>query len=162
MIIDEIFVDMDDVIVDFSSGYQQLTGKNIKGEINTKLRTKEESATFWAPIDRIGVPFWFNLEFSSDGKMLWNYIKKYNPSILSSPSRRKESRIGKKLWVKKHLPRTELILCEASQKKKYAHPGAILIDDRVSNINQWIKAKGIGILFESAHQTIQELKRIGI
>lgn len=161
-ILEEIFLDADGVICDFDKAYLELTGKNIKGEINTKKRNKEENAAFWAPIEAAGIPFWFNLEFSDDGRALWRYVKKYDPVILSSPSKRKESEIGKKLWVKKHLLGTELILCPAEEKCKYAHPNAILIDDRVSNIDDWIKAKGIGILFKSAHQSIKELKKLGL
>jgi len=37
-----------------------------------------------------------------------------------------------------------------------------LIDDRKSNIEQWISQGGIGILHTSAADTIQQLKKLGI
>jgi hypothetical protein len=37
-----------------------------------------------------------------------------------------------------------------------------LIDDRPSNIDQWNAAGGIGILFISTAQTIEELKQYGL
>ena len=97
-----------------------------------------------------------------EGKKLWSYVKKYNPKLLSAPSRNENSKIGKKQWVKQHLPNVELILAEAKDKQKYSGENKILIDDRESNINEWRNAGGVGILFTSTDQTIKELKKLGI
>ena len=43
-------------------------------------------------------------------------------------------------------------------KQDYAAPNAILIDDTVSNIEQWIEQGGIGILHTSWQKTIDEFK----
>ena len=37
------------------------------------------------------------------GQELWNFIKPYNPQLLTSPSRNNTSRLGKNLWVRNNL-----------------------------------------------------------
>ena len=148
-----LFVDMDGVLTDFIKGYKELTGIDISGEFH-------DSPNFWKPIDDAGVEFWENLKWTKDGKKLWNYIKKYNPEILSSPSKEIESRVGKKKWVNRELPDVHLILRMPEYKKQYASPEAILIDDRKPNIDDWKGAGGIGILHKSADDTIKQLKNL--
>jgi hypothetical protein len=97
-----------------------------------------------------------------NGKELWEYIKKYNPTLLSAPSRENESRVGKRLWVKNHMPGTPLVLASRANKQNYAKPNAILIDDRPDTIDEWNARGGKGILFISTEQTIDKLKQIGI
>ena len=109
-----------------------------------------------------GVGFWVGMPWMVNGKQLWDHIKPYNPKLLSAPSRSNESRLGKRLWVKNNIPGTELILAYAENKKNYADGNNILIDDRPSNIDQWNAAGGIGILFISTAQTIEELKQYGL
>ncbi len=149
----KLFCDMDGVIVDFIRGFFELTGRDITGAYQTDKK-------FWAPIDAAGHKFWVDLNWTSDGKELWGYIKKYNPELLSSPSRQNDSRVGKHDWVKRELPGVHLILRSASKKQQFASPESILIDDRPSNIEQWISAGGIGILHTSAKETIEQLKKL--
>ena len=92
----------------------------------------------------------------------WDYIKKYNPILLSAPSRNNESRLGKRMWAKRNLPGVKLILSFANNKKNYANENSILIDDREKNINQWKEAGGIGILHTSVASTIAQLKELGL
>ena len=91
-----------------------------------------------------------------------NYIKNYNPTLLSSPSRSNSSRMGKRIWRKRNLPSTKLVLAQAAKKQNYANPNSILIDDRESNIDQWVKAGGIGILHTDTTSTINKLKELGL
>lgn len=151
----KIYCDMDGVLVDFIKGYFELTGKDISGEFHT-------DKTFWDPINKGGVDFWIDLEWTPDGKQLWDYIKKYNPELLSSPSKANDSRVGKRLWVKRELPGSHLILRSAGKKQEFATPNTILIDDRPSNIEQWKDAGGITILHTSAKDTIKQLKQLNL
>jgi len=151
-----VFCDMDGVIVNFNKGYEELTGTKLDG-------TYQTSEEFWDPINKKGSEFWENLEWMPDGKRLWNYISEYYPVILSSPSRRGYgSREGKKNWVDRELPGTSLILEYSFNKQKYSGVDRILIDDRDSNIEQWISKGGIGILHTSTEDTIEQLKNIGL
>lgn len=142
---------MDGVLVDFDKGYFELTGHKLDGE----HRNDEH---FWDPINEAGYDFWINLGWTDDGKRLWNYIKKYNPELLSAPSRQQDSRVAKHDWVKRELPGVQLILRSAKHKKDFAGPNCILIDDRVDNVNDWRKAGGIGIRHVSTKHTIDQLK----
>lgn len=151
-----IYCDMDSVLVDFDRGYQELTG------MTTQQADANGVSAFWDPISQAGAKFWITLNWMSDGKQLWDYIKKYNPILLSAPSREESSKLGKRVWVKRELPGTKLILKYAPQKQEYASPTSILIDDRQKNIDQWEAAGGIGILHTSAANTIEQLKQLGL
>jgi hypothetical protein len=151
-----IYCDMDGVLVDFDLGYQELTG------ITSQQADANGVEAFWSPLSKAGAKFWITLKWMSDGKQLWSYIKKYNPILLSAPSREESSRLGKRVWVKRELPDVKLILKSASQKQQYASPTSILIDDRQKNIDQWNTAGGIGILHTSAANTIKQLKQLGL
>ena len=149
-----MYCDMDGVLVDFDKGYKDLTG------ITTKEADANGPKFFWEPISKAGEKFWTELEWMPDGKELWNYIKKYNPSLLSAPSREKSSRTGKNIWVNNYLPGVKLILANAVDKQNYSGENQILIDDKESNIEQWKSKGGIGILHTSAVDTIKQLKEL--
>ena len=151
-----IYCDMDSVLVDFDRGYQELTG------MTTQQADAIGGDTFWEPLIKAGAKWWITLNWMSDGKQLWDYIKKYNPILLSAPSREESSKLGKRVWVKRELPGVKLILRYAPQKQEYAAPTSILIDDREKNIEQWEAAGGIGILHTSAANTIEQLKQLGL
>ena len=150
----KVYCDMDGVIVDFDKGYKELTGTEASFDT-----PKEE---FWAPIQKAGAEFWIKLQWMHDGKQLWNYIKPYNPQLLSAPSRDESSKIGKFVWVKRNVPGTKLILRSAERKQEFATPNSILIDDRADNIQRWKDAGGVGIHHTSAADTIQQLKDLGL
>ncbi len=153
-----IYSDMDGVLVDFNERFKRFS----KGIPPTEYEQKFGKDKFWELVDGIGVRFWVGMDWMSDGKQLWNYIKEYNPTLLSSPSRSNYSRIGKRIWRKRNLPSTKLVLARAANKQNYADPNSILIDDRESNIDQWIKAGGIGILHTDTASTINKLKELGL
>jgi len=151
----KIYCDMDGVLADFESGYEELTGIDLKGEF-------KKGDDFWDPIKVAGVGFWAGLKWMPGGQELWDYLKPFNPQLLSAPSREQSSRIGKHVWVKHKIPGTKLILRYASQKQELATPESILIDDRQINIDQWEAAGGIGILHTSTANTIQQLQKLGL
>ena len=151
-----IYCDLDGVLVDFDKGYKDLTG------MTTQEANAQGDKVFWEPIKKAGASFWIKLKWMPDGKQLWDYIKQYNPSILSAPSREESSRIGKRVWMKHNLPDAKLILANAVNKQNYSGENQILIDDREKNIEQWRNKGGIGILHTSATDTIKQLKELGL
>ena len=152
----KIYVDMDGVLVDFDGGYEKLTG------MTTREADEKGPEFFWKPISKAGAKWWITLNWMSDGKQLWDYVKKYNPELLSAPSREEASKMGKRIWVKRELPGAKLILRSADKKQEFASPTSILIDDREKNIEQWEAAGGIGILHTDASSTIKKLKELGL
>ncbi len=155
----KIFSDMDGVLTDFDGSFVKYS----KGIQPRDYEKKFGKDGFWELIDgEGGVGFWAGMPWMEDGKEYWNYIKDYNTELLSSPSRSETSRLGKRLWVKNNMPGVKLTLAQAYNKKNYAEPNHILIDDRESNIEQWREAGGIGILHTSASDTIKQLKALGL
>jgi hypothetical protein len=154
----EIYSDMDGVLTDFDASFMKASD----GILPSEYEKNFGKDGFWELIDGKGVGFWVGMPWMSDGKTYWDYIKGYNPILLSSPSRSSTSRLGKRLWVKNNLPGTKLILAQAKDKQNYAQSDRILIDDRPSNIDQWRASGGIGILHTSASDTIRQLKDLGI
>ena len=153
----KIYCDMDGVLCDFDKRFEQFGGMDPDA-----YRAKYGGNKFWDLINKVGAQFWSKMSWMPEGKELWNHIKQYNPKLLSAPSEDYSSRYGKKLWVKENIPGAKLILAKRENKKDYASGKSILIDDREDTINEWRAAKGIGILFTSTSQTINELKKIGL
>lgn len=155
----QIYCDMDGVIADFEARFDHFFGMSPK-----EYEAQYGRRAFWNQIDNnIGVKFWVGIPWMPDGHQLWDYIKKFNPILLSSPSTSESSRIGKRLWVKKYMPNTKLILAYPDQKANYAGEGKILIDDREEpNIRMWRDKGGIGIYHTSTSDTISQLKELGL
>jgi predicted kinase len=153
----KVYCDMDGVIVDFEHGYDRLTGRKAPG-VNSTYNKDD----FWGAITKAGKDFWADLEWMEDGQQLWNYIKQYNPTLLTAPSREESSKIGKQEWIDKNIPGTPVEFRLAHKKQELATPNAILIDDREDNIERWIEAGGIGIRHTSAQSTIKKLNQLGL
>ena len=153
----KLYCDMDGVIVDFEHGYNRLTGRDAPG-----FSSPYDKNEFWSAITKAGAEFWADLEWMPDGQQLWDYIKQYNPKLLTAPSMDPSSKEGKLQWINKHIPGTKAIFKQAKYKQELASPNAILIDDREDNIERWIEAGGIGIRHTSASSTIKKLKQLGL
>ena len=155
----KIYSDMDGVLTDFDKSFEKYS----KGIPPREYEKKFGKDGFWKLIDGEGkVGFWVGMPWMEDAKQYWDYIKNYDVELLSSPSRSETSRLGKRLWVRNNMPGIKLTLAQAYNKKNYAEPNHILIDDRESNIEQWREAGGIGILHTSAADTINQLKALGL
>ena len=155
-----VFCDMDGVLTDFEKRFTSLNPEKLSP---AQYQTKYGIEKFWSFIDEEnGVKFWVGMQWMKDGKELWEYIKKYNPTLLSAPSRNNESRLGKRLWVKNNLPGVKLILSSADKKQNYSGRNKVLIDDRPDNIQQWRAQGGIGILHTNTENTIKQLQAYGI
>lgn len=168
-----IFCDMDGVLTDFSKQFKTLTGENITPK---EYEDKYKKNAFFTVIEDEGESLWSEMEWMSDGKQLWNFIKQFNPTILSAPSRDPKSKTGKQKWLINNIPdlsnhdvqtkcrkgwdgKSKIIL--NSMKYRYATgPNDILIDDTPEKINKWIEAGGTGILHTDTLRTILKLKEI--
>ena len=163
----DVYVDMDGVLTDFERRFEQFAGVTPDEFIAQKtieFGKDKANEQFWDLIDKqIGVRFWAGMPWMPEGEKLYKYLKKYKPTILTSPSREESSRIGKGVWIKRNMSSTPYKFgYKASGKAKYAAPNAILIDDRSDNIEAWKSAGGIGILYKSTDQVINELSKLGL
>jgi len=155
----KIFCDMDGVLTNFDTRFKSINPEKLSP---TQYTNKYGVSKFWDIITKEGVGFWVGMEWMSDGKELWDFIKDKQPTLLSAPSRDPSSRLGKRLWVKNNIPGTKLILASAEKKQNYSGTNKILIDDRPDNISQWKSKGGIGILHTNTQDTIKQLQAYGL
>ena len=153
----KIFLDMDGVLVDFDQQFQDLTGM-----MPREFEAKHGSKGFWEAIETAGVGFWRGMKWMPGGEALYNRASQFDHMLLSSPSRSETSKIGKRLWRRDKTPNNKLTLARSYNKRKFAAPNHILIDDREDNVQQWKDAGGIGILYKSAEQVNKELDKLGL
>lgn len=154
----EIYCDLDGVLVDLHKRMNEIYGYDILPIFGIKFYEYMETLN-----DSENQIFWSNLPQTKDCILLWNYIKKYDPFILTSCSGYKAAAIGKKIWCKNNLGIEESkVICvpHSNTKRKYSAKNKILIDDLRSNIKDWKTKGGKGILHENAEETIFQLKNL--
>jgi len=157
-----IYLDMDGVLVDFEKHLIDTVKMPLSKWM--QLGRKER----WDPVIA-KKDFWHTAPWNPEGKKLLQFVKKYNPHILSAYVEHAYDPNcipGKKSWAmnKAGIPSNQINLVMRSQKKDYAKVGgepAILIDDYDKNTNEFTKKGGIGITFKNANQVIAELKKLG-
>tara|TARA_R110002074_G_scaffold142214_2_gene288677 strand:+ start:1704 stop:2294 length:591 start_codon:yes stop_codon:yes gene_type:complete len=185
----QIFCDMDGVLVDLVGGVgkalyedaptdasanyvkiqqkarEVLDGQPLLSEHLDKTHPnfKKDTRNFLYRVLMDNRRFWMNLEWLPDGKKLWDYIKKYDPVILSKPTDL-QAVIGKKKWVKDNigLPKERVqIRYDKSPYAQYEGKIGILIDDFESNTSKFDAAGGRTVLYKNTQDAITELKAFG-
>ena len=160
----KIYVDMDGVVANFEKRFEDLAGMGAD-EYKDKYGIKE----FWNLIDeKHKVSFWRGIEPMVDAEKLIDFVSNYDYELLTAPSVKKQSVIGKSLWVKDKtgqlFPSLPKVNYKFAKDKHLIKPKLsefdILIDDRQDTIDRWNSAGGTGILHTSANNTITQLKKI--
>ena len=107
--------------------------------------------TFWIPIHEAGAQFWQDLKPFPWVEELLALVKQVTPDwwIVTSPSRKVSSRIGKTLLFASYFGERFDHYHITKDKHLFAAEGVVLIDDRQENIDAFVKAGGDGILFPS-------------
>ena len=161
----KVYVDMDGVVADFDQRFFDLSGMMPK-----EYENKYGKNAFWEFIDEgeHKLKFWIGIPQMSDAQSLMDYVSQYDYEMLTSPSIKQQSLMGKGLWIKNHTSKglfkskPKVNFRFAKNKKDFAASNHILIDDRADTINSWNAAGGIGILHTSASNTINQLKKLGL
>ena len=160
----KIYVDMDGVVADFDKRFKDLSGMSPE-EFESKYSKKE----FWDLIDeKHKVSFWRGIELMPGAQELIDYVSKHDYEMLTAPSLKKQSVVGKSLWIKDQVgtlfSSTPKVNYRQAKLKHLIKPELtkfdILIDDRQDTINRWNSAGGTGILHTSAGNTISQLKKL--
>jgi hypothetical protein len=152
-----IYCDLDQVLVNFMKGADAAVGGSF---------VDADRATRWDKINQVK-GYWEKLEWMPGSKRLYNFIIRYDPSVLSAFSGKDPtSKVGKLKWLAKNtkFTKTNTNLVMRSQKQKYAMSGGksnVLIDDYIKNIKEWEAKGGIGIHHTDVSKTINELKKLG-
>ena len=160
-----IYCDMDGVLADFNGGLKAMESqlKDAGYKSSQDWLDAPLSNDKWKPVVK-NKKFWSTLPLMPQALKLWNYIRSYNPHILSAYARHDPNCIpGKRAWLRKNLRMTDdsrIHLVRRRDKQRYAKRN-LLIDDLSKNIAEWKAAGGTGILHRSAGQTLAQLKKLG-
>lgn len=166
----EIYVDLDGVLADFDSEF--IRRFNIKPDdapkkgVNGATKEDEKRHRRYYNYNILHGEFFYSLGVLPGSQHMMQELAQYNPSILSATGTMHVDivRGHKSKWVNKHFSGVNLkqiILVQRSKDKaQYAHPNAILIDDRSKSIDPWVAAGGIGILHTSPENTLREIREI--
>ena len=150
-----IYVDLDQVLVDFNGGFARIFGEGTPDEfIETYSKNK-----FFKKL-RGYDHFFRELDWMPDGQELWNYIKPFNPVVLTAPVDDMPYCATDKVdWVTENLGE-DVKTIVTPNKFEFASGNAILIDDRDKNIIPWQEAGGIAVKHFSANDSINKLEEI--
>lgn len=159
-----IFLDMDGVISDFASAALRAHGSDLTidqwpvgvWDIETVLGIS--SSQFWAKVNTYG--FWRNIAPYPWLGELVELIETYDPNwrIATSPSACGQCLAGKYDWLREYIePQFHRAFFVADDNKaryhsrpgksQLAHPDTVLIDDKDSNVDQFVFAGGNAIRF---------------
>ena len=194
--INKIYLDMDDVLVDFESYISQqilslLTDKSINHPSLTFLRSNVEKLGNLSTLGKAlrsalnmkdsqlelnemyqhllkvsYIPIgenqaaWESLPTSSKAKELVglsiSLVGFENVNLLTAPLDKHCIR-GKQVWIQNHFPEFTSKVIYNSQKHLWAFPDAILIDDRIKNIEAWNASGGKGILYQDHEEALSQI-----
>ena len=162
----KVYLDMDGVLADFDQRFRDLSGMEPK-----EFENKYGKKAFWDLIDEENkVKFWVGIPTMPGAADLVDAVKDYNYELLTSPSAKKQSYLGKILWVRNHIgdvfPSKPRINFKKAKEKHLVKPQLaktdILIDDREDTIGRWNAAGGTGIVYKSIGQVLNDLKKLGL
>ena len=161
-----IYLDMDGVVANFDKRFEDLSGMLPQAYVD-----KHGKNAFWDLIDeKHKVSFWRGIEVMPGANELVSFVSQYPYQMLTAPSVKKQSVIGKGLWVKDKVgtlyPSKPKVFYRKAKEKHMVKPeltkNDILVDDRPDTIARWDGAGGTAILFQSAGQVINDLKKLGL
>lgn len=162
--ITRIFLDLDDVLVDFTipalrwttensefkyEDYDPKWGFDIVLAHNIITGQNASRKEFWQMIDR---PFWASLSITGTGRFLIDFaatlVGRDSVAILTSPIDDPMCYAGKAEWAMcKCPPWLAQNMLVGSAKQLAAQPNALLIDDSDSNVERWRSRGGVAILW---------------
>lgn len=170
-----ILLDLDEVLCDFIGGACRAFNVDAE-EINRRCinspwgslipaigQLKGFNLTeefFYAVIHQQGEKFWEELEplpwFQQVIELADDYSDDWH--IISAPSKYPTSYGGKVKWLKKYFGEDFDRFALTPHKSIFAKKGILLIDDRESNITDFIAAGGDGLVFPRHHNSLHMLK----
>jgi hypothetical protein len=132
----QIFCDMDGVLTDFDKHAKAHNKFNEKGQPK------------WEELD---FAWWSTMPAYEGAKEFFGDLgKRGKTRFLTAPIMNAGCFRGKAEWIKEFLCNRfgllKLVIARAEDKNLLARPHHILVDDRQKNIDEWVKAGGIGIL----------------
>lgn len=163
-----IFLDMDGVMVDFTSSVLRLVRRP---DLLADWRPRgcyDLAQVLGVPQEYIGenayanVNFWKNMQPYPWLHKLLKICQQYGSiTIASDPGLYAEAAAGKIEWMSRHLPALSDRLLLTSHKQLLANVNSILIDDSDKNVVEFRKAGGWGILFPQPWNSLHGIAERG-
>lgn len=155
----KIFIDLDGVLADFERGVTGVTGKTVE-ELEVRAMWKALAAH---------PEFYTGLEWTPDGRTLWEYVKDRSPTVLTGLPLGNWAKPQKLEWCRRELGESvPVITCMSRHKARRAREATpegeipVLVDDRRSLRESWERIGGIFIPHVSADRSIAQLSALGL
>ena len=154
-----IFCDMDGVVYDWMGKAMDIFDVDPADPKNRDILKYDDDSLFelrdkthvYDVIDQMGEQFWENLHLLPWGRTLYEGLKKRGKVVfLTSPGKWAAAAQGKVRAIRRDFDTSKILV---GRSKEYcAHPNAILIDDKKSNIENFIEAGGTGFLWPNQYR----------
>lgn len=153
----KIAIDMDGVVVDF-----------LKGAYNAGIFNPETGEMDEQKLVEADEQFWANLPVLTEG--LWLYSRLYAFSkkndltlYVLSHAINEAAKAGKREWIQKNLhtnPMEIVLVARRSDKKDFADPDTLLIDDYPKTCEEFVSNKGHAVVFHrnDFKKTLEDLR----
>jgi hypothetical protein len=151
----DLYIDSDGVLADFDALAYEILGQRRIHEV--------PKGTLWSAIERHG-SFFASLPLMEGADRLVDFVtvpgRFASVGVLTATGHTPaDAGEQKRTWYSAWRPDlTVHIVTKSPDKAAFAHPRAILIDDRAKSIDPWVAAGGIGILHTSVDDTIARLQ----
>lgn len=147
----KLFLDQDGVLADFDAKKREIFGTD-----------NVPDGIMWHVINKYFPYYFMDLVQMPDMKVLWDFCKSLNPTILTAIPKINVNSIDKqkKAWVEEFLGHNiPMIFCRRIEKQNYCTgPDCVLIDDNHKNCKEWRDKGGKAIQHVSAEKSIVHLK----
>lgn len=142
-------LDLDGVLADFDKKVFEIFGVT-----SAELPTKK----MWSRLADPKLNFFDSLEWTPDGKELFEFARQFNPTIITGMPWGNWAEAQKRRWCARELGEDiKVITCMSKDKHTFADVGDILVDDREKARAEWVRVGGVFIHHTSAQNSIEQL-----
>jgi hypothetical protein len=146
-----IFLDCDGVLADFDTYAEAYFGMPPR-----QYEAQVGSNTFWRELEAKG-DFYRAMPVMKDAHVLYEGVRHLNPVILTGCPRGNWAESQKVEWAHEHFPDVKIMTCRSADKRLYAKPGDVLIDDWNQHRHHWIAMGGVWITHTCAETSLAAL-----
>lgn len=164
-----IYLDVDEVLVDWVSPALRVLGFD-PAEVHARWDAMDprpwnlfdvlqyDERLAWTLIDECGPEFWAALpSFAWFAELLAACREVAPVTLLTSPSRHPNSYAGKALWMRRTFGEDFHDYAFTRVKHRFAHAGAVLMDDSPKNCKAFVQAGGRAVLFPGVGNSLHHV-----
>lgn len=173
-----IILDMDEVLSDFVGGAAAIHGLSLadvlkhwtpgKWDMTRPVgdalgRPNFRDNDFWEPIHN-NEGFWSGLSELPCARRIFEVVQKVSKGdfmIVTAPNNCTSSHVGKIKWLKTFRDRHFNSFAITPHKHFFANSDSVLIDDRESNCDKFIRHGGRAILYPAYHNRLHDVAALG-